>query len=84
MRQPIIDPEKVDSWTQSMRAAFSSGPGTLGMWIALAVVLIALTIVVAAAWRSSRPQPDPMLDLQRLVEAKPGPKATLDRAHARH
>ena len=75
MQQPIIDPDKVNAWTESMRGAFSGGPGDIGTWLALGITVAVLFVVVFTAWRSSRHTADPNDDLQFLIDAKPGPKA---------
>ena len=75
MQQPVIDPEKVNAWTASMRSAFSGGPGDIVSWIAVGITVAVLFVVVLAAWRAGRRRaPDPMDDLQFLIDAKPGPK----------
>ena len=84
MQQPIIDPDKVNAWTSSMRAAFGGGPGDIGTWLAVGFTVVVLFVVVLAAWRAGRRRgSDPMDDLQFLIDAKPGPKSLGD-APARH
>jgi hypothetical protein len=83
MQQPIIDPDKVNAWTESMRGAFSGGPGGLGTWLFVGITVAVLFIIVFTAWRSSRHMPDPNQDLPFLIDAKPGPKA-LGHAPGRH
>ena len=71
MPQPIIDPDKVDAWTASMRDAFAGG-GSLGTWLTLTILGAAFLAVVWSAWSSSRHQrPDAMADLDHLVKAHP-------------
>lgn len=71
MPQPIIDPEKVDAWTASMREAFAGG-GSIGTWLTLAIAGAAFVAVVWSAWSSSRhAPPDAMADLDHLVKAQP-------------
>src|SRR5689334_2327337 len=52
MRQPIIDPDKVNSWTESMRQAF--GPSDLGLWLVIGFSLAFLLLVVLTAWSVDR------------------------------
>jgi hypothetical protein len=75
MRQPIIDPDKVNAWTASMRDAFSGGPGDIGMWLLVGITVAVLALVLLAAWQANRRIPDPLDDLQHLIDAKPGPKS---------
>ena len=53
MQQPIIDPDKVNAWTASMRAAFGGG-GDVGTWVTIGIVTVALAAVIWSAWWSSR------------------------------
>ena len=52
MRQPIIDPAKVDAWTASMRGAFAGSAA--GMWLIVGLAVVCLATVIGAAWWDSR------------------------------
>jgi hypothetical protein len=54
MQRPIIDPDKVNAWTASMRDAFGGSGSDLGTWIAIAIITIALAAIVWSAWWGSR------------------------------
>ena len=47
MKQPIIDPEKVNAWTASMRDAFAGAPVSPAVWVGVGVALGALVILFA-------------------------------------
>jgi hypothetical protein len=84
MSQPIIDPDKVNAWTESMRASFGGGSDSLSLWIVAGLTLVALLGVLIVAVRTARaPGPDPTQDLQHLIDAKPGAKAIHDGAPTR-
>jgi len=55
MQQPIIDLEKVDAWTASMRASFAGSD--LGTWLVIGITAAVLLAVVFAAWRTSKEAP---------------------------
>jgi len=72
MRQPTIDPEKVNAWTASMRDAFSGGNTGIGMWVAIGLTALVLVAVIWSAWSASRHAgPDAMEDLDNLIKARP-------------
>lgn len=70
MRQPVIDPEKVNAWTESMRSSFA---GTdLGTWLIVGMTVGALLLVIVTAWLSRREgKPAIMQDLDNLIKVKP-------------
>ena len=53
MQQPIIDPDKVDAWTASMRAAFGGG-SDIGTWVTLGIIAVVLVAIIGSAWWGSR------------------------------
>lgn len=55
MRQPIIDPAKVDAWTASMRDSFSGSD--VGNWLIIGLTTTVLLVLIVAAWRSNRRSP---------------------------
>jgi hypothetical protein len=75
MEQPVIDPDKVDAWTASMRGAFSGNADGLTTWLAIGAILATLILLGFALWRArtSRPQ-DPLAGLRRLAAPTPQPK----------
>jgi hypothetical protein len=85
MRQPIIDPDKVNAWTASMRDAFSGGNTDIGMWVVIGLTALVLVAVIWSA--SRRPGPDAMEDLDNLIKAKPAagrPAKSLGHGPVRH
>lgn len=48
MNQPIIDPNKVNGWMESMRGVF--GDNALGMWLVVGIMLAFLLFVFLTAW----------------------------------
>jgi len=88
MRQPTIDPEKVNAWTASMRDAFSGGNTDIGMWVVIGLTALVLVAVIWSAWSASRhPAPDAMEDLDNLIKAKPAagrPAKSLGHGPIRH
>ena len=52
MRQPIIDPDKVSAWTESMRGMFANN--TVGTLLVLGFTLAFLTFVIYNAWVVSK------------------------------
>jgi hypothetical protein len=52
MQQPIIDPDKANAWTESMRQAF--GGTELGMWLVVGFALAFIGFVFLTAWQANR------------------------------
>jgi len=52
MQQPIIDPNKVNAWTASMRQAF--GPSSIDTWLVIGFSVAILLVVAYAAWSAGR------------------------------
>lgn len=51
MRQPIIDPDKVNAWSESMRGSF--GGSDLGTWLIVGFTVAFLVFVAFSAWHGS-------------------------------
>ncbi|HLG71738.1 MAG TPA: hypothetical protein VK009_15065 [Chloroflexota bacterium] len=52
MQQPIIDLEKVNAWTESMRHAF--GGNDIGTWLVIAFTVAFVGFVAFTAWQVNR------------------------------
>ena len=52
MKQPIIDPNKVNDWLQSMQGVFAAN--ALGTWLVVGFTLAFLAFVAVMAWDVER------------------------------
>jgi hypothetical protein len=55
MRQPIIDPDKVNAWTASVRDAFAVND--VANWLVVGITVALLVLVVVSAWLASKHAP---------------------------